>query len=771
MKDVTKYSTGTYSRPSEDVSEKTKLTNDYGKSFAEYIYSSWAAGRSYTSYSDYQNIIENRKYAQGEQDTMPYKGYFFNTDAQGLQKESMKFIREKLANINWTPIAVAVKFVNIILNMFEDANPDMMFIAIDPDSVKKKRRKKAWMKAQIENKKQFEGLNKKAGAPVFNMDEDLPRNVKELQMYDQFGLIRLQDEEAYEAGVQEVWDRCDEKEIKRNMILDFINAGRACVREYVDPATCQLKKEYLDIARAIVAYANKDYTNPEYAGYIREMTISQVAAITDLQDHELKNIAQTYRGHGGNGNYGLTDSYWSETDSYGVPLWYEYKVYVLDYEFVSTTRRYFTTKQKGDGTEHVYEEKYSRDENGYERPPRIRKGDGKRKTNVYGVERVYEGCWIIGTGHMISHGLQNDVPVKKGNSVSTSYHFYRLPNDKPMLDVMKPHIDEMTMAVYNMQNIQATAPGPGFYIDVNAINKLNIDNNDLSPFDIIKIGTKGGVLLYESTTNGSSFAGQMASQARPVEYYPGGMGTMLQEYMSIFEFHRRQIQEFIGLPDIAAAGTEKQDTTLGEQRIRFASSTNAVKHFLTGYLKLAKESAINICYRMAIIAKYNKEGYKVMERALGYQIANQFKLTPMKSLTDIGIEVRPVLNASSKEELLAMAYKRNLPQIDILKLKMYLEAGRLRKAEVYFAFRDREMYEMQMQMQQMNMMLNNQAQQKTNAMDEQDKRKTKVLDHELDKDMETHKKKLEDDHMILDKSMSFLGDNVLQQQESQGEPS
>ena len=743
MYGIASYQSGNHNRPPEDVSEKTKLSKDYHLDFAKYIYSMFAKDQTLTGYSDIERIRENRDYAMGRQSVLPYQQIFFGTQ-DDIASSEYDFIREALGNINWQPVSVAVKFVKHILNLYEDANPDMLFTALDETSTQKKLKKKAWIKGKIRNRQKLEQINQQTGMDLFGLqDEDMPKDEKELELYEQFGLIRLKEEEAYEVGTQEILDRCDEREIKRNLLFDFICAGYACRREYFNPYTAQLETRWVDVGDGvIISYNDKEYTNPHFAAELKEMTISELMAITDIPEEELKQLAIMYCGYYNNpAAYYSSDNYWTGRDGYGRPNWYNTTILVMDYEFISTNKKYFTDRKKNKyGNRKVYQEEYKMDEYGKERPPRIRNNEN-RDTRVYGVEMAYKGQWIVGSNNVFAYGYQNDIPRRHNNRCGSSFHFYKLPIDMPLIDIIKPNIDEMTLTVYNIQRLMAKAPGSGFFIDIDSITEMTIGEKTLDPFDIIKMGVKGGAFLYKGTTQTGAF-GTMASQAKPLEYYPGGVGTHLQELMNYFEYHRRQIQELIGLPDVAVGGSQQQNTTLGEQQMRFSSSTNAIKDYLTGYLRLLKESCIHIILRMKLIAKYNSEGYKVMKKAMGESIARTFKLTASEALTDIGMDVMPILSPDRKELILQRAMQKGLPEIDMLKLTTYLESGRIRKAEVYFALRDKEFREFALQQQRENMMLNNQGQQQTNIMDESEKRKTKVLDSQLNKDEETHKEML-----------------------------
>jgi hypothetical protein len=758
--------------PTHDVSEKVKLSPQYHAAWADAIYSNYIKGLCLTSPDFVSRLSENRKYMKGEQDVLPYMGYFFGDVNMEMPQEE-DFVRKALMNIDWTPVAVAVKFVNVLLNMFGEATIDMQINALDPASTRKKMKKKAQMQVKMEFRKQFEAINQEAGADVFPMEDSLPEDQQQLDFMEENGMLRLDEEEGMEAAIQEINDRCNVKDMMMEVLMDLICGGAAAIREYYDPVDHKLKKKYLDIENLVISYGEGQYVNPEYFGYLQQYTIHDLKRLTGWDDEYLRNIASQYVGYATNpSTFNREDEYWSDQvpqgNSGNIPLWYNTRVLVMEYEFLTTNYSYYTEKKLDDGKTIKYKEKYK--DSG--RPPRMYNTE-LRTTTRQGADMRMSGYWVVGTDCVFDYGYQNyqvrSTPVECGSSV----HYYQLKVRKPMIDVMKPHIDGMTMVILDLRNLQAKAPGPGFYIDVDSIQELTLGAGAVSEMDIVRIGARGGAMLYKGTT-GASYdytSRNAAGAARPIEYYPGGFGPKLKELVELFEFHRRQIQELIGLPDIAVAGVNKRDTTLGEQQITYAASTNAIKHFLTAWLELEKQSAAHIIHRMKAIAKFNPEGYKVMQKALGYTAAKAFKLSESMSTMDVGIEILPIMSQGKKEMILNMAAMSKqsgeagvggISVMDFVKIVHLLDSGRLRAAEAYLAYRDHAEKKHRAKMQQENMQANTQGQMAAQQQKHEMEKEMAQLKSELEKQEMTHEHNLKTQGAMLGKAADASMQGALQ---------
>ena len=91
--------------PSQVVSDLEKATHDYGLKVAKAIENEWFQGPSTNRYNGLKNKFHQlRLYARGEQSIQKYKDELsINGDLSYL-------------NLDWTPVPIIPKFVDIVVN-------------------------------------------------------------------------------------------------------------------------------------------------------------------------------------------------------------------------------------------------------------------------------------------------------------------------------------------------------------------------------------------------------------------------------------------------------------------------------------------------------------------------------------------------------------------------------------------------------------------------------------------------------------------------------
>ena len=119
---------GRSSFPDQVVPDEVKHSWDYGKQVGRAIEGEWfgynRVGSRY--YTNFQNYHQLRLYARGEQSIQKYKDELsINGDLSYL-------------NLDWKPVPVIPKFVDIVVNGMSSKQYDIKAYAQDPESLKLK---------------------------------------------------------------------------------------------------------------------------------------------------------------------------------------------------------------------------------------------------------------------------------------------------------------------------------------------------------------------------------------------------------------------------------------------------------------------------------------------------------------------------------------------------------------------------------------------------------------------------------------------------------
>ncbi len=125
------YTTNNSSFPDQVVPDAEKATLEYGLAVARAIEGEWFRnyryGTNYPGYAVNYNQYHNlRLYARGEQSVKKYKDELaINGDLSYL-------------NLDWKPVPVIPKFVDIVVNGMSQRNYEVKAFAVDPFSTKKR---------------------------------------------------------------------------------------------------------------------------------------------------------------------------------------------------------------------------------------------------------------------------------------------------------------------------------------------------------------------------------------------------------------------------------------------------------------------------------------------------------------------------------------------------------------------------------------------------------------------------------------------------------
>ena len=113
--------------PSQTVSDMEKMSPEYGLKVARAIEAEWFSGNNAGKYLDTQsNFHMLRLYARGEQSIQKYKDELsINGDLSYL-------------NLDWKPVPIIPKFVDIVVNGMADRSYDIKAYSQDPYGIAKR---------------------------------------------------------------------------------------------------------------------------------------------------------------------------------------------------------------------------------------------------------------------------------------------------------------------------------------------------------------------------------------------------------------------------------------------------------------------------------------------------------------------------------------------------------------------------------------------------------------------------------------------------------
>lgn len=182
--------------PNQLASDAEKASEEYGLMVGRAIESEWfrkegGQSRFYNNRDTYHKL---RTYAMGEQSVRKYKNELaVNGDISYL-------------NLDWTPVPIIPKFVDIVVNGISNRLFDVKADSVDPVSSNKKAMYKNRIQTEMRNKEDFEEIGAMLGKSMFSSNPDtLPETDDELELHMQIDYkddIEIAEEKAIETTLK-----------------------------------------------------------------------------------------------------------------------------------------------------------------------------------------------------------------------------------------------------------------------------------------------------------------------------------------------------------------------------------------------------------------------------------------------------------------------------------------------------------------------------------------------------------------------------------------
>ncbi len=282
MKDV-KVDISSVGFPSQFVSDAEKNTEQFGLQIGQAIQYEWFRkdGNQCRYYSQWRDFHRLRLYARGEQSTQKYKDELaVNGDLSYL-------------NLDWTPVPIIPKFVDIVVNGMSDRLFKVNAYAQDAMSQAKRSKYQDMIEGQMVAKDLLQNIQQQTGVDPFTMNPDeLPSTDEELSLYMQLNYkpaIEIAEEEA----INTLLDENNYQYIRKQCDYDLMTIGIGVEKhEFLPGAGVQIS--YVDPANIVYSYTEDPYFRDcFYWGEIKTLPITELMKIDPtLTKEDLEEISK-----------------------------------------------------------------------------------------------------------------------------------------------------------------------------------------------------------------------------------------------------------------------------------------------------------------------------------------------------------------------------------------------------------------------------------------------------------------------------------------------
>ena len=649
--------------PSQLATDEEKASWEYGLRIGQSISYEWFAktGNSCRYYSQWIDFHRIRLYARGEQPVAKYKSQL---EVDG----DMSHI-----NLDWTPVPIIPKFVDIVVNGMHDRLFEVKAYAQDAMSMDNRFEFQQMVERDMLAKDILKIGKQQLGVDAFNIpEEEVPENDQELNLYMQLKYkpaIEIAEEEA----INTILDLNHYQDVRKRVDYDITTIGIGVVKHSFVPGT-GVRVEYVDPANIVYSYTESPtFDDCFYWGEVKQVPITELIKIKpDITKEELAEIQQL--GTAWYNYYGIMRPYRSDIFNRDVVtlLYFNYK-----------TDKTFVYKKKyleNNGVRVIQkDENFNPPEGTEERFERIEKR----------IDVWYEGIMVPGSSYLLKWELARNMVRPKSASQ------YALPNYiavaprmykgivESLTRRMIPFADLIQMTHLKLQQVLQRVVPDGVFIDADGINEVDLGTGgSYNPEDALRLYFQTGSVIGRSmTTDGDLNHGRIPIQELNTNSGQGKITALINAYNQYLSM----IRDVTGLNEARDASTPNPDALVGVQKLAALNSNTATRHILEGSLFITRRLSEALSLRIADILEYSdfKEEFTMQIGKYAVGILEEIKDL---YLHDFGIFIEVAPDEEEKGQLEAniqMALQRDQisleDAIDIRQMKNIKIANELLK--------------------------------------------------------------------------------------------
>jgi len=597
--------------PSQVVSDAEKLSYDYGLKIAKAIESEWFhKDRNHNRYSANQNNFHNlRLYARGEQSIQKYKDELsINGDLSYL-------------NLDWTPVPIISKFVDIVANGIAERMYDIKAYSQDPFGVQKRTE---YMESVVRDMKmksvdQYVKEN-------FNLDlsendpKTLPENEEELAIHMQLS-YKQSVELAEEQALKVLMEGNNYELIKKRFYYDLTVLGIGAVKSGFNTSE-GVTIDYVDPADLVYSYTESPYFDDiYYVGEVKTIPVNELAKqFPHLTHEDLQDIIKTRSVHTNDYNSNPRN----KVDNN--------QVQVLYFNYKSYMNEVYKMKETGSGALKAIEKDDSFN------PPEEKEGGYGRLHRA--IECLYEGVIVLGTKKLLKWEMSKNMmrPKSDFTKVKMNYSIVAPRMYKGKIDSLVKRItgfaDMIQLTHLKLQQVMSRMVPDGVYLDADGLAEVDLGNGtNYNPQEALNMFFQTGSVIGRSfTSEGDMNPGKVPIQ----EITSGAGGQKMQALIGNYNYYLQMIRDVTGLNEARDGSTPDKSALVGIQKMAAANSNTATRHILQSGLFLTSQIAECLSLRISDIIEYSPTKDAFIQAIGAHNVATLEEMSNLH-LYDFGI--------------------------------------------------------------------------------------------------------------------------------------
>ena len=555
--------------PDQVIPQEEKMTAEYGLQVARAIEGEWfSQGVGGNRYSfNYTIFHQRRLYARGEQSVQKYKDELsINGDLSYL-------------NLDWKPVPVIPKFVDIVVNGMSDKMYDIKAFSQDPASQKKRTEYANKIYRDIQAREFIQTMQQELGIDLKEAPAGAPETEEELEIH-----MQLDYKQSIEIAEEELIENTLAKNkydlIRARFNRDLVVLGIGAVKTSWNKSE-GIVVDYVDPANLVWSYTeDPNFEDIYYVGEVKNISLPELKKeFPELTNKQLEQIQK----FPGNTNYTRN---WTGKDNNNTVqvLYFEYKTYM----------------------DQVYKIKYT--ENGLEKalekpdffnPPPSDNFDKVSRS----IEVLYSGAKILGHDIMLDWKIAENMTRPYSNTVKVNMnyqlvapHMYK-GRIESTVERMIGFADMIQLTSLKLQQVLSRVVPDGVFMDVDGLAEVDLGNGtNYNPAEALNMYFQTGSIVGRSMTqDGDINQGKVPIQ----ELNTSSGGQKINSLISTYEYYLKMIRDVTGLNEARDGTLPDKQSLVGLQKLAAANSNVATRHILNASLFLTLRACENISLRVA----------------------------------------------------------------------------------------------------------------------------------------------------------------------------
>ena len=669
--------------PSQTVSDAEKLSYDYGLKVAKAIETEWFHdsknnNRYRNNYNSFHNL---RLYARGEQSIQKYKDELsINGDLSYL-------------NLDWTPVPIIPKFVDIVVNGIAERTYDIKAFSQDQYGVSKRTKYMESMLADMRTKELDQFSKQAFGIPLAENDPDtLPDTVEELGLHMQLN-YKQAVELAEEQALNVLMEGNNYELIKKRFYYDLTVLGIGCVKTNFTTSE-GLTIDYVDPANLVYSHTDSPYFEDiYYVGEVKQIPMNELAKeFPHLTEIDLEEIRESYSNQMSNNRYKYTDQ--TEDKNKVQVLYFNYKTYMNEV---------YKMKETSTGADKII----SKDDTF--NPPQ----ENNFSKLSRAIEVLYEGALVLGTDKLLKYEMCKNMLRPKSNFTKVKMNYSivapRMYNGKieSLVKRITGFADMIQLTHLKLQQVMSRLVPDGVYLDADGLAEIDLGNGtNYNPQEALNMFFQTGSVIGRSfTQDGDMNPGKVPIQ----EIQSSNGGAKMQSLIGTYNYYLQMIRDVTGLNEARDGSMPDKNALVGVQKLAAANSNTATRHILDSGLFLTAEVAEQLSLRISDIIEYSPTRDAFIQAIGAHNVAT---LEEMKELHlyDFGIFIDLMPDEEEKmilENNIQMAIQQQ--SIDLEDAIDLREIKNIKLANQMLKIRRSKKQEKDQALQQQNIQMQSQA--------------------------------------------------------------